>query len=794
MKKAAYGLMAAFFASGVGGMPPSAADWYTPSGGFSRQSGGGTVYFIVDGEERTAFVSVDEEGMLSGGINFGSETTPELKTSYEALVKACANEAWNAMQDEAIITIGENLNAIGLSAGIEVTATDPNGGTHTYTMGFSGGSLQKTVNDSGKISVTDPSRAYNHADERTLHWNAGNRVELYGSDSATSSYAEWWDDCGFSVPFLKGSGALAWKKYGGFDDTALAAWRNGDRTVLTLRGWRDGSAECATTLEKILTDDDGGDRAAHAVLTRYTTGTGGVEFHYVPFGDRLEAGGAAVDGVSVTTNVSDGASVQGVASLYNWDGQPDYAIPYKYGGRLFWRTPDQWADESSLDWHADGNGNAHLEVMGASAYAGAHSRHYFGTSADKSAALGWHELPNVTTNAVRGDEITISSNPSVPGYTPPADGGEKLFGLRGWNYSHSGDPLFVVNVGGGIAYIPLPSITNLAACACTGKWASATAWIGDGAKVSEGGGLDLPGGTMDAYLSQTLGYLYSTTPGNLHFNNENGGLTASFGAPTNWADGRSLEAKDGEYQIKDFASASACAAPLSSMLSNPSSSDSATHLLLAKKTDSGELHYVRIGDGVTGGAPVDDATITTNAASGAASAGVASLYGWATAGEGTTPVRRGDALSWETPASALKVVGNYDSTEAVCTNKLVLRGSGIEFRVVESDGSVEVTAIPVAVGNLGFDPVTKTIRQGYAIVARTPVLTQSHTVSAAGYVYLEVDHSTTTPTATVVSGSSWCPSATDTKTYIPLYYIGETDGSLTVWQDYRGAPQIQLME
>lgn len=29
MKKAAYGLMAAFFASGVGGMPPSAADWQT---------------------------------------------------------------------------------------------------------------------------------------------------------------------------------------------------------------------------------------------------------------------------------------------------------------------------------------------------------------------------------------------------------------------------------------------------------------------------------------------------------------------------------------------------------------------------------------------------------------------------------------------------------------------------------------------------------------------------------------------------------------------------------------------
>ena len=713
-------------------IPTSAEGWYTPSE-FAVETQMG-LYIVIDedGVERTTYITIDESGSIKNSGDAESMDTLDAlnlaaRKSAEALVLAKRNK-------ERIETIGENLNAIGLSTGIEVTATDPNGGTHSYTMGFSGGSLQKTVNDSGKISVADPSRAYNHADERTLHWNADNKVELYGSDSAASSYSEWWNDYGFFVPCLKGTGALAWRKYGGFDDTALASWKNGDRTVLTLKGWHDGSAECATTLEKILTDDDGGDREAHAVLTRYTTETGGVEFHYVPFGDRLESGGAAVDGFSVSTNLTDGATEQGVASLYGWSSQGDYAIPYKYGGRLFWRTPDQWADESSLDWHTDGNGNAHLEVMGASTYAGAHSRHYFGTSADKSAALGWHELPNVTTNAVRGDEITISSNPSVPGYTPPADGGEKLFGLRGWNYGYSGDPLFLANVGGGIAYIPLPSITNLAACACTGKWASATAWIGNDAKVSDDGGLELPGDTLDAYLSQTLGYLYSTTPDNLHFNNENGGLTASFNAPTNWADGKSLEAKDGAYQIKDFASASACAASLSSMLSNPSASDAATHLVLAKKTDSGELHYVKIGDGVTGGAPVDDATITTNAANGAASAGVASLYGWATADEGSTPVRRGDALSWEsagTPADGVSLVEveNTDGTKVISisgfssavansvpvksqdgtiswgtvlpgTNTVILAGAGINV-TKNAEGVITISATGLADGSSG---------------------------------------------------------------------------------------------
>lgn len=98
-------------------------------------------------------------------------------------------------------------------------------------------------------------------------------------------------------------------------------------------------------------------------------------------------------------------------------------------------------------------------------------------------------------------------------------------------------------------------------------------------------------------------------------------------------------------------------------------------------------------------------------------------------------------------------------------------------------------------GNFWFDPDTKTIRHGFVIVARTPILTDSTTVSSAGYVYIEVDHSSTNPTATIVSGSlTYCPTATDTKTYIPLYLIGETDGELTVWQDYRGAPQIQVME
>lgn len=382
------------------------------------------------------------------------------------------------------------------------------------------------------------------------------------------------------------------------------------------------------------------------------------------------ADGVPADGKSITTNTTDGAITSGEASLRGYATASDWAIPYKHGegsgGTLDWKTPDEWCG-ISLEWGEVG-GSKKLDVIGANDYAGKHSKHYFGTSNDKTATLGWHELPNVTTNRVEGDEATIAST------VDEQDPGLKRLGLRGWNYQYGGDPLFVVNAGGSIGYIPLPALTNLAACACTQKWENATAWIGGDAAISEDGGLTLPDDSLDEYLYNTLGYIYSTTPGNLHFDNDGEQIEASFTAPSNWADGDSVELTDeGAYQVAGWADASACAASMSAMLSQPTGSDATTHLLLAKKTDTGELHYVAIGDGVQSGAAVDDTTITTNTAHGAVTMGEASIYGWSSAANDTYLSKNGSGnLEWR----QVDPVPGVDDASIVTntTKQLTLKG------------------------------------------------------------------------------------------------------------------------
>ncbi|MBQ8125248.1 MAG: hypothetical protein IJ173_05085 [Kiritimatiellae bacterium] len=676
MKYAAYGLLAAFLALGVyGAIPTTAEGWYTPSGGFSRQSGSGTVWYLDDeGNERSVSVSVDGQGKVTGGMESIADTT--LKTSYEALVKACANEAWNALQDEAIATIGKNLHNLGLADGIDIVGTDPNGNEHRYTMRFTPGSgIRDSLDDGSRPELTDPTAGWNMADEKTLHWRTNNKMELMGADTATSSTDEWWNDYGFFVPFLKGTGALGWKKYGGWYDGVFGTMTSDGRTMLTLAGWTGGH-ECSTDMNSILTEENGDNRANHYVLTRYGTGSDAV-FHYVPFGDRLETGGGApVDGVSITTNTTDGATTQGDASLYGWADADAESIPQKGDGRLKWTDPADMVDGISIGMtDAEGGGKV-WEVKDAHVYAGQHAKHYFGTGNDKSAPLGWHELPNATTNRVEGDEVTISSDPNVPGAQP--EEGLKRLGLRGWNYGWAGDPLFLVNQGGVMGYIPLPAITNLAACACTNKWNALLGWIQDGELNGEDG-IAFSDSNLDQYLYGTLGYIYSTTADNLYFDNDGEQIQASFTAPENWADGNSVElTESGQYQIKGFADAGACGASVSAMLSDPTGSDATTHLMLAKKTDTGELHYVPMGRGVAGGGEhADGVTITTNDTQGAATQGLMSLYGWSSAQDGKVPMKKNNALVWEdagTPPDDVTLAVTTEGSGAQQTKKLSIKG------------------------------------------------------------------------------------------------------------------------
>ena len=620
-------------------IPKTAEGWYTPESGFETWSMTST---WSQGKDKSGKCEAYFDN--AGGISVQWQDDAPSGAVKVAFENALIGSLQAERNKESIAALGENLNAIGLSSGIKVTATDPNGGTHTYTLKFGKGTLQQTVNASDQIEVEDPSASYNIADEVTLHWNAKNKVELFRSANAYMAKDEWWsDNSGFYVPFLKPNQQLDWKWHRGVDNLSLAKDPKSGR--LELCGWNEGPTANFSTLADALAKEGKGTFEDYRVVVRGAS----KGLAYVDLGT-LATGGSPVDGVSITTNAADGASSDGVASLFNFASQEDCAIPYKYNGKLFWKTPDRWTDGASLEWFSDSGGNGKWQVAGAADYAGRHAKHYFGTSVDDSASLGWHELPNVTTNCVVGDEVTVSTNPSIPGRV--AVEGEKLVGLKGWNYGYRGlDPLFVVNSGGGVGYIPLPALTNLAACACTGKWESVVSWIGNEAELNDAGGLTLPGESADDFLKTTLGFVYSTTPADLHFTNDEDKFEASFGPPTNWADGKSVALTEDKkaLEVKGFTAGAACSASVSKMLSDPAGSDAQNHLMLARYDDGTGpvLHYVKLGDGVLGGSPPDGKSVTTNATLGAAADGEISLYGWASAEEGKVPVKRSGVLAWE---------------------------------------------------------------------------------------------------------------------------------------------------
>ena len=222
------------------------------------------------------------------------------------------------------------------------------------------------------------------------------------------------------------------------------------RYTFGLKGWDTPTADsvkCDDALSsQLLTGDE-----THHVVTRLNNGT----LHYTPVG-KLSV--MSPDDSTITTNAANGATETGKASLYgyNLDATGSGYIPSKGsdGGALTWLNPADMVDGTSLAQATTGSGQKVWEVKDAHSYAGAQARHYFGTGDDS--ALGWHELPNVTTNNVVGDEKTISSTFDQTGET-------KIFGLKG--FPTSGTLLALACKGGDLLYIPFPAGggTNLVA-------------------------------------------------------------------------------------------------------------------------------------------------------------------------------------------------------------------------------------------------------------------------------------------------------------------------------------------
>ena len=634
-------------------IPDSASGWYTPKNGFKAEDGEGVVWGYdrdTHGWFEFGKVKVNSNGEITGGLeNTDFQGDPAWKTAYDALVKACRNEALLNDHDQAIETLGKKLHEVFSTDGITITGETPDGSIQSYTIKFTSG-----IGESGSIQGEAEHMKWNLADEKSLEMLKGNKIQIKGWKDADGSSSIFKEDNLGLVARTPGND-LIYRAWYGVDNLSIAPSSSSKK--LQLNQWDTAPANGMLPLSKALVKDRKDTWSNYKLVVRNSS----KGLNYVDIGTLPIGGGSPVDGTSITTNTSAGASVQGEASLYGWATADDMGLPYKSNGKLAWKAADEWVDGASLAF-ADVDGEKRYQLRDAHMYAGKHSKHYFGTASDKSASLGWHELPNATTNRVEGDEATISSNPNIPGRSPDPE--VKMIGLRGWDYRYSGeDPLFLVNTGGELDYMPLPAITNLAACACTNKWQSLLGWVEDG-ELSEDG-IRFEYLSLDEYLYNGLGYIYSTTPDNLHFNNDGDKIQASFTAPENWADGLSLNlTDDGKYQIRDFKKAGACGASVSKMLSDPKGSDATTHLLLAKKTDDGSLHYVPFGEGIAGGGEhADGVTIVTNTAAGAVEQGLLSLYGFSLAKDGKVLTKKDGKVVWEDggiPADEITLAATED--------------------------------------------------------------------------------------------------------------------------------------
>lgn len=238
-------------------------------------------------------------------------------------------------------------------------------------------------------------------------------------------------------------------------------------------------------------------------------------------------------------------------------------------------------------------------------------------------------------------------------------------------------------------------------------------------------------------------------------------LLHTAGAPTSMAIGSSLDTANisavPTLNVANFTSGGNCTAKLNKILTDPNESvNRSAHQFMARYTGNGApiVHWMGIDDIIAGGngAPVDDASITTNTAHGAVTSGYASIYGFADAPVGTTPF-----------------IAN------VSGQKVLRWGTTGSFGLIANKVS---------------DGWNYTVGSGYYQKARSAIfLAGSRTFSSSGWVYLKVPTGNTI-SATLEQDASSVPASTSSYTYIPLYYLDKSAGV----QDYRYMPHIQVWE
>lgn len=243
-------------------------------------------------------------------------------------------------------------------------------------------------------------------------------------------------------------------------------------------------------------------------------------------------------------------------------------------------------------------------------------------------------------------------------------------------------------------------------------------------------------------------------------------------------------AHDTYVGLADWEGGNNCDDNLSALLTNRTAAASvarAEHKILARCDHNGEtsLHYMPIGDALpmSGGA-VDDATITTDTAHGAATQGVASIYGWADGSPSSTN-NLNDILggSADGDYSAVKLLARNPSGAV----SYIPIGGAISISVVAGAGCYEYTST-------GF--ANRYYRAGGVLYSGP----SGGTAYTSCFVALQISASNPS-SATIQSYDSFSAmqTASQNANYITLpLYSFDSDGEILC--DFRTIPTAQMIE
>ena len=187
--------------------------------------------------------------------------------------------------------------------------------------------------------------------------SAGNALQLTGHNDAAEGAIPYARKDGNGLGWLKGVDNRIPLLHTDAAPTTMAIGSSLDKAnvsavpTLNVANFASGG-NCSAKLNKMLSDpNDSENRGAHQFMARYSKG-GEPSVHWVGIDDIIAGGGSPVDNASITTNATNGASADGVASIFGFSTASAEDVPHKN-------------DDGSITWKPVASGGA-LIVEGTS--------------------------------------------------------------------------------------------------------------------------------------------------------------------------------------------------------------------------------------------------------------------------------------------------------------------------------------------------------------------------------------------------------------------------------------------